>query len=163
PPPHLRMTMPKQVFIKNYGCQMNVYDGARIAELMAPLGYTAATSPDDADLVILNTCHIREKAAQKVFSDLGHIPPLNQKRPPPAGEAGAPRRTHARRGGRLCRPGGGRGNYRAGSRCRHRRRTASLSPAARDGGAGDARARRRHELSGRAQIRPSAAAPSGGR
>src|SRR3954470_10664853 len=52
---------------------MNVYDSARMAELLAPLGYAPAAPPDGADLVILNTCHIREKAAEKVFSELGTI------------------------------------------------------------------------------------------
>jgi len=65
--------MTKRLFIKTYGCQMNVYDAARMAELMAPLGYGPAGSPEGADLVILNTCHIREKAAEKVFSELGTI------------------------------------------------------------------------------------------
>jgi tRNA-2-methylthio-N6-dimethylallyladenosine synthase len=63
----------KRVFIKTYGCQMNFYDSARMAELVAPLGYAPAESPKDVDLVILNTCHIREKAAEKVFSELGGI------------------------------------------------------------------------------------------
>jgi len=63
----------KRVFIKTYGCQMNVYDSARMAEIVAPLGYAPAESPKGADLVILNTCHIREKAAEKVFSELGGI------------------------------------------------------------------------------------------
>ena len=65
--------MQKRVFIKTYGCQMNVYDSARMTELVAPLGYAVSESPDGADLVILNTCHIREKAAEKVFSELGGI------------------------------------------------------------------------------------------
>ena len=65
--------MTKRLFIKTYGCQMNVYDSARMAELMAPSGYAAAATPEGADLVILNTCHIREKAAEKVFSELGTI------------------------------------------------------------------------------------------
>jgi tRNA-2-methylthio-N6-dimethylallyladenosine synthase len=65
--------MTKRVFIKTYGCQMNVYDSARMAELMAPLGYAPSETADGADLVILNTCHIREKAAEKVFSELGGI------------------------------------------------------------------------------------------
>src|SRR5580704_17625460 len=65
--------MMKRVFIKTYGCQMNVYDSARMAELVAPLGYAPVESPKGADLVILNTCHIREKAAEKVFSELGGI------------------------------------------------------------------------------------------
>jgi tRNA-2-methylthio-N6-dimethylallyladenosine synthase len=63
----------KRLFIKTYGCQMNVYDSARMAELLAPFGYVPAAAPDGADLVILNTCHIREKAAEKVFSELGAI------------------------------------------------------------------------------------------
>ncbi|HWD58752.1 MAG TPA: tRNA (N6-isopentenyl adenosine(37)-C2)-methylthiotransferase MiaB [Stellaceae bacterium] len=65
--------MQKRLYIKTYGCQMNVYDSARMAELVAPLGYTPAETPEGADLVILNTCHIREKAAEKVFSELGGI------------------------------------------------------------------------------------------
>jgi tRNA-2-methylthio-N6-dimethylallyladenosine synthase len=65
--------MTKCLFIKTYGCQMNVYDSARMADLMTPLGYTSAAAVEDADLVILNTCHIREKAAEKVFSELGTI------------------------------------------------------------------------------------------
>ena len=65
--------MTKRVFIKTYGCQMNVYDSARMAELLAPLGYAPAQEARGADLVILNTCHIREKAAEKVFSELGAI------------------------------------------------------------------------------------------
>ncbi|HJN04847.1 MAG TPA: tRNA (N6-isopentenyl adenosine(37)-C2)-methylthiotransferase MiaB [Alphaproteobacteria bacterium] len=65
--------MTKNLFIRTYGCQMNVYDSARMADVLAPLGYRAAESPDDADLVILNTCHIREKASEKVFSELGRL------------------------------------------------------------------------------------------
>jgi tRNA-2-methylthio-N6-dimethylallyladenosine synthase len=63
----------KRVFIATYGCQMNVYDSTRMAELLAPLGFDRVESAGDADLVILNTCHIREKAAEKVFSELGKI------------------------------------------------------------------------------------------
>jgi tRNA-2-methylthio-N6-dimethylallyladenosine synthase len=63
----------KRVFIKTYGCQMNVYDSSRMAELLSPLGYRAAREAQGADLVILNTCHIREKATEKVFSELGQI------------------------------------------------------------------------------------------
>jgi tRNA-2-methylthio-N6-dimethylallyladenosine synthase len=61
----------KKLFIKTYGCQMNVYDSARMADVLAPLGYAKTETPDDADMVIINTCHIREKAAEKVFSELG--------------------------------------------------------------------------------------------
>jgi tRNA-2-methylthio-N6-dimethylallyladenosine synthase len=63
----------KKLFIKTYGCQMNVYDSARMADLLAPLGYAPADAPDDADMVILNTCHIREKASDKVYSELGRL------------------------------------------------------------------------------------------
>ena len=71
------MTAPsKKVFIRTYGCQMNVYDSSRMADVLAPLGYAATENPEDADMVILNTCHIREKAAEKVFSDLGRLRPL---------------------------------------------------------------------------------------
>jgi tRNA-2-methylthio-N6-dimethylallyladenosine synthase len=63
----------KSVYIKTYGCQMNVYDSARMAELLAPLGFMVTQTAKDADLVILNTCHIREKAAEKVYSELGKI------------------------------------------------------------------------------------------
>jgi tRNA-2-methylthio-N6-dimethylallyladenosine synthase len=72
--------MTKRLFIKTYGCQMNVYDSARMADLMAPSGYAPAADPADADLVILNTCHIREKAAEKVFSELGTIRRMKQAR-----------------------------------------------------------------------------------
>jgi len=72
--------MSKRLFIKTYGCQMNVYDSARMADLMAPLGYAPAASPEGADLVILNTCHIREKAAEKVFSELGGIRRMKEAR-----------------------------------------------------------------------------------
>jgi tRNA-2-methylthio-N6-dimethylallyladenosine synthase len=63
----------KKLFIKTYGCQMNVYDSARMADVLAPLGYAPAKGPDEADMVILNTCHIREKASEKVFSELGRL------------------------------------------------------------------------------------------
>ena len=63
----------KRVFIKTYGCQMNVYDSARMFELLAPLGFLPVEEPDKADLVIFNTCHIREKAVEKLFSELGAI------------------------------------------------------------------------------------------
>jgi tRNA-2-methylthio-N6-dimethylallyladenosine synthase len=63
----------KGVFIKTYGCQMNVYDSARMVKLLEPLGFIPVMAPQDADLVIFNTCHIREKAAEKVYSELGRI------------------------------------------------------------------------------------------
>ena len=63
----------RKLFIKSYGCQMNVYDSARMSDMLAPSGYVETDTPDDADLIILNTCHIREKAAEKVYSELGRI------------------------------------------------------------------------------------------
>jgi tRNA-2-methylthio-N6-dimethylallyladenosine synthase len=63
----------KKLYIKTYGCQMNVYDSARMADLLAPLGYAAVDTAEDADMVILNTCHIREKATEKVYSELGQL------------------------------------------------------------------------------------------
>jgi tRNA-2-methylthio-N6-dimethylallyladenosine synthase len=63
----------KKLYIKTYGCQMNVYDSARMAGVLAPLGYGTAESPAEADMVILNTCHIRERASEKVFSELGRL------------------------------------------------------------------------------------------
>ncbi|MBF0354717.1 MAG: tRNA (N6-isopentenyl adenosine(37)-C2)-methylthiotransferase MiaB [Alphaproteobacteria bacterium] len=65
--------MAKKLYIKTYGCQMNAYDSERMADVLAPLGYVPVEEPDGADLVILNTCHIREKAAEKVFSELGRL------------------------------------------------------------------------------------------
>ena len=72
----------KKVFIKTYGCQMNVYDSERMADVLAPIGYAPVDAPDHADLVILNTCHIREKAAEKVYSELGRIRRHKEKNKP---------------------------------------------------------------------------------
>ncbi len=69
----MRQSREKSVFIRTYGCQMNVYDSERMGGLLKPLGYGAAATPEEADLVILNTCHIREKAAEKVYSELGRL------------------------------------------------------------------------------------------
>jgi tRNA-2-methylthio-N6-dimethylallyladenosine synthase len=71
---------PKTVFIKTYGCQMNVYDSERMTEVLAREGYTASDTPDDADLIIMNTCHIREKAVEKVYSELGKFRVLKERR-----------------------------------------------------------------------------------
>ncbi len=71
---------PKKIFVKTYGCQMNVYDSARMVDVMAPEGFVETASPDDADIVILNTCHIREKAAEKVYSELGRLRELKAER-----------------------------------------------------------------------------------
>jgi tRNA-2-methylthio-N6-dimethylallyladenosine synthase len=78
--------MTKKVFVKTYGCQMNVYDSSRMADVLSPLGYGRAEGPEDADMVILNTCHIREKAAEKVFSDLGRLRALKQTKAAGGGE-----------------------------------------------------------------------------
>jgi len=67
------MTTQKKLFIKTYGCQMNVYDSERMAEALGSEGYIETTKPDDADMILLNTCHIREKAAEKVYSELGRL------------------------------------------------------------------------------------------
>jgi tRNA-2-methylthio-N6-dimethylallyladenosine synthase len=64
---------PKAVFIKSYGCQMNVYDSQRMADVMGAEGYREVATPEEADLILLNTCHIRERAAEKVYSELGRI------------------------------------------------------------------------------------------
>jgi tRNA-2-methylthio-N6-dimethylallyladenosine synthase len=63
----------RRLYIKTYGCQMNVYDSERMADVLRPLGYGVTDDPEDADLVVLNTCHIREKATEKVYSELGQI------------------------------------------------------------------------------------------
>jgi tRNA-2-methylthio-N6-dimethylallyladenosine synthase len=70
----------KRLHVITWGCQMNVYDSGRMADVLAPLGYTPAPVPDGADMVILNTCHIRDKAAEKVFSELGRLRRLKEQR-----------------------------------------------------------------------------------
>ncbi len=67
------MSKPRKVHIKSFGCQMNVYDSHRMADTLAPEGFAETARPEDADLVILNTCHIREKAVEKVYSEIGRI------------------------------------------------------------------------------------------
>ena len=66
----------KKLFIKTSGCQMNVHDSERMADVLRPFGYAISDTPDDADLVVLNTCHIREKATEKVYSELGRVKAL---------------------------------------------------------------------------------------
>ncbi len=61
----------KRLFIKTYGCQMNVYDSERMEDVLAPLGFESSDDAAAADLLILNSCHIREKAAEKIYSDIG--------------------------------------------------------------------------------------------
>ncbi|MCC7321779.1 MAG: tRNA (N6-isopentenyl adenosine(37)-C2)-methylthiotransferase MiaB [Rubellimicrobium sp.] len=75
------MSASRKLFIKTYGCQMNVYDSERMAETLAAEGYETTESPEEADMVLLNTCHIREKAAEKVFSELGRLRPLKEAKP----------------------------------------------------------------------------------
>ena len=75
------MTAPKKLFIKTYGCQMNVYDSERMAEAMGANGYVTTDMAEDADMILLNTCHIREKAAEKVYSELGRLRPLKVANP----------------------------------------------------------------------------------
>jgi tRNA-2-methylthio-N6-dimethylallyladenosine synthase len=75
------MSAPKKLFVKTYGCQMNVYDSERMAEALGAGGYEQVDSPDGADMILLNTCHIREKAAEKVYSELGRLKPLRDANP----------------------------------------------------------------------------------
>ena len=70
----------KRVYIKTYGCQMNVYDSDRMVDALVPHGYVATETMDNADLIVLNTCHIREKAAEKVYSELGRLKELRATR-----------------------------------------------------------------------------------
>ncbi|GHD15548.1 tRNA (N6-isopentenyl adenosine(37)-C2)-methylthiotransferase MiaB [Tianweitania populi] len=74
------LTSPKKVFVKTYGCQMNVYDSQRMSDALAADGYVGTDVVEDADLVLLNTCHIRERAAEKVYSELGRIRDLKAER-----------------------------------------------------------------------------------
>jgi tRNA-2-methylthio-N6-dimethylallyladenosine synthase len=76
----------KKLFVKTYGCQMNAYDSAKMADLLAPLGYAQTDAPDGADMVILNTCHIREKAAEKVYSELGRLRTLKAEKAKAGGQ-----------------------------------------------------------------------------
>jgi tRNA-2-methylthio-N6-dimethylallyladenosine synthase len=73
-----RLSGVKKVFVKSYGCQMNVYDAERMADVLSGEGYSETGSMADADLVVLNTCHIREKAAEKVYSELGRVKALKR-------------------------------------------------------------------------------------
>ena len=75
------MTVEKKIFVKTYGCQMNVYDSERMISAMKPSGYVETKSAEDADLILLNTCHIREKAAEKIYSELGRMKSLKANKP----------------------------------------------------------------------------------
>src|SRR5580692_9859903 len=72
------MSGARKVHIRSFGCQMNVYDSHRMADTLAGEGYAETATQDDADLIILNTCHIREKAADKVYSELGRVRRLKE-------------------------------------------------------------------------------------
>src|SRR5438093_5257123 len=74
------MKAPRKLHIKSYGCQMNVYDAQRMVDTLAPEGFVETASVDDADLVVLNTCHIREKATEKVYSELGKLKEMREER-----------------------------------------------------------------------------------
>ena len=76
----------KRLHIKTYGCQMNVYDSERMADVLKPLGYEMSDRPEGADLVVLNTCHIREKAAEKVYSELGRLKEMREDKIAAGGE-----------------------------------------------------------------------------
>jgi tRNA-2-methylthio-N6-dimethylallyladenosine synthase len=76
------MTGTKKLYVKTYGCQMNVYDSERMAEALGADGYEQVESPEGADMILLNTCHIREKAAEKVYSELGRFKPLKKEANP---------------------------------------------------------------------------------
>ena len=75
------MSEPKKLFIKTYGCQMNVYDSERMAEALGGQGYVETSDPADADMILMNTCHIREKAAEKVYSELGRYKKFKAEKP----------------------------------------------------------------------------------
>ena len=78
PPLAPSLAAPKRLHVITWGCQMNVYDSGRMADVLAPLGYAPAGSPEGADMVILNTCHIRDRASEKVFSELGRLRKLKE-------------------------------------------------------------------------------------
>ncbi len=117
------------MFIKSYGCQMNVYDATRMADVLAPEGFVETAEMESADLVILNTCHIREKAAEKVYSELGRVREVKEPGGHwPRGEGGC---------GRLCGAGGGQGDHRPRAGGRSCDRAAELSPFAGSSGEGE--------------------------
>src|SRR5687767_6446910 len=88
PGPMRQSRVPQTFRVKSFGCQMNVYDGERMAELLADKGMRAAPEGEEADLVVLNTCHIREKAAEKVYSDIGRLVKAGGGTPPMIAVAG---------------------------------------------------------------------------
>ncbi len=146
------MNKTRKVHVKSFGCQMNVYDSHRMADTLAPAGYAETAASDEADLVILNTCHIREKAAEKVYSEIGRMRVLKEEAAAQgrkmliavAGCVAQAEGAEIVRRRRQRRPGG---------------RLAELSPPARaDRARRIGRARGRHRVSGRRQIRRAGAA-----
>ena len=144
----------RRAFIKSFGCQMNVYDSQRMADVAGREGYDETADVEDADLVILNTCHIREKAAEKIYSELGQLRAAE-------GRARAPRAARPRSSSPAAspRPKARRSCRRqpavdlvVGPQSYHRLPRAAARPAARAGGD-------RHRFPGRRQVRPSAAEP----
>lgn len=77
---HVTPPAPKKLHIKTYGCQMNVYDSERMIDILRPLGYEVSDQAEGADLVLLNTCHIREKAAEKVYSEIGRLKEMREEK-----------------------------------------------------------------------------------
>ena len=75
------MSSQKKLFVKTYGCQMNVYDTERMVSALGQDGYVQVDQPEGADMILLNTCHIREKAAEKIYSELGRFKPLKAQNP----------------------------------------------------------------------------------
>ncbi|HGG64245.1 MAG TPA: tRNA (N6-isopentenyl adenosine(37)-C2)-methylthiotransferase MiaB, partial [Rhodobacteraceae bacterium] len=75
------MSNQKKLYIKTYGCQMNVYDSERMAEALGASGYEQVEAPEGADMILLNTCHIREKAAEKIYSELGRYKGIKAENP----------------------------------------------------------------------------------
>ena len=143
------MTPPRKLHIKSYGCQMNVYDAQRMVDTLAPEGFVETASADDADLVILNTCHIREKASEKVYSELGRLRVAKD-------EAARDGPHHADRGRGLRGAGRGRGDRAPRARGRRRGRPAELSSFA---AAVEARRQRRPRAS-RPNFRPRTSSAS---
>ena len=150
------MSRTRKVHVKSFGCQMNVYDSHRMADTLAPAGYSETADAADADLVILNTCNIREKAAEKVYSEIGRIRVLKE-------EAARARPPHADRGRRLRGAGRRARNHPPRRRGRSGGRLAELSPAARtDRARASGRTDRRHRISGRRQVRRAGRAATRG-
>ena len=141
---------PKKVHIKTFGCQMNAYDSERMAEALEAQGYAQTEDGEDADLVILNTCHIREKAAEKVYSELGRVRLAKERRKRDG------RDTIVAVAGCVAQAEGA-GNHRPRARRRYRGRPAKLSPPGRAdrSGRGQRQGRGGHGFPRRGEVRAS--------